>query len=108
MRHLVLCGAVAMVACGSEASGPELPTTDEMMDWIETTVARGIRRPGYRADAETEVWAAEQLRRLGVEDVRLEPVPTTRWEPGACAVTIGAGDSQETLDCFPAPYTTPT
>jgi hypothetical protein len=103
----MLSAAVA-VGCGSDAPPPALPTANEMTAWIEAIVARGIRRPGYPADAETEAWAADELRRLGVEDVRLEPVPVARWESGACSVTVTATDGAYALECFPAPFSSPT
>ena len=65
-----------------------VPSATEMLGWIETVVSRGIRRPGYPADAWTERWLAERLTEFGLE-VSLEPVevPAGSPAPGCCGST---------------------
>jgi hypothetical protein len=87
----------------------DVPGTDTIYRWIEQIVHQGIRRPGYHADAWTERFATSELRRLGLENVRLEPVPVTRWEPRQWSLqATPAGGRTVTLDCFPCPYSAPT
>jgi hypothetical protein len=92
-----------------EGLAPEgVPATDTIHRWIEQVVERGIRRPGYEADVWTEQFVADRFRELGLERVRLEPVPVTRWEPRSWRLEATPdGHETRTLDCFPVPYTAP-
>ncbi len=110
-----LCSA--MIAC-SDRGGPAsrvgevreelLTDSATMMGWIAEVVAQGIRRPGYAADGWTEQWAAEHLRRLGLEDVTLDPVAVERFEPLSCTLEVWHSDTpsdRTPFPCFPAPFT---
>jgi hypothetical protein len=46
-----------------------VPSMDEMLGWIETVCARGIRRPGHPADTVTTNWAADLFTQFGLEPV---------------------------------------
>jgi hypothetical protein len=81
----------------------DVPTTAEMLGWIETVCARGVRRPGYAADVWSETFIADRFREFGLDDVRLEPVPLPRWEPRSWSLTV----DDEPFDCFPLPHTAP-
>ncbi|MEV0354189.1 M28 family peptidase [Nonomuraea sp. NPDC050680] len=81
-----------------------VPSAAEMLGWIETVVSRGIRRPGYPADAWTERWLAERLTEFGLE-VSLEPVEVPRWQPGIGVLRLDDGTE---LAGFPLPHTLPT
>ncbi|MEU7745085.1 M28 family peptidase [Nonomuraea sp. NPDC049158] len=81
-----------------------VPSAAEMLGWIETVVSRGIRRPGYPADAWTERWLAERLTEFGLE-VSLEPVEVPRWQPGLGVLRLDDGTE---LTGFPLPHTLPT
>ena len=85
-----------------------VPETEAIHGWIEEIVELGVRRPGYEADVRTEQMLVDRLRELGLQDVRLEPVPVTRWVPRSWSlrVTPDGGDTVE-LECFPLPYTAP-
>jgi len=74
-----------------------------MVDWIETVVSRGVRRPGYPADVWTENWLAERLGELGLETA-LEPVEVPCWSPGTGVLRAGGLE----LPGFPLPFTRPT
>jgi hypothetical protein len=58
-----------------------VPDESAIFGWIETLFARGLRRPGYAADRWTEKHCLDQFTRLGLENVRLEPVTLPYWEP---------------------------
>ncbi|MFD1931034.1 M28 family peptidase [Nonomuraea mangrovi] len=58
-----------------------VPSAAQMMEWIETVVAEGVRRPGYRADDRVAEWAAGLFTDFGLEDVRLPPVELEAWHP---------------------------
>src|SRR5262245_19931555 len=88
-----------------------LPDRKQLMGWIETIYARGIRRPGYPADAWCEAWAAERFRELGLADVRLEPHEVLAWTPRAARLVVwpaGRPGERATLPGFAVPYATPT
>lgn len=88
-----------------------LPTTEEMMDWIELIYQQGIRRPGYIADQWVERWVYEEFVALGLKDVRLEPVEVLRWEDQSCTLTYWLeSDPQTTISppCFAIPYSAST
>lgn len=88
--------------------GSAVPGQAEVERWMRQIVERGIRRPGYPADEWTEAFAAEQLREAGLE-VRLEPVPVQRWEPGPARLEVALADgATRSIPCFPVPYATAT
>ncbi|MFB9681033.1 hypothetical protein [Streptosporangium vulgare] len=86
-----------------------VPETAEIMAWIETITARGIRRPGYPADAWTERWAAGLLAGFGL-DVRLAPVEVPTWHPVSATLRahLDADPARSAeVETFALPYTTP-
>lgn len=88
-----------------------LPTTEEMMGWIEHIYQQGVRRPGYTADQWAEQWAYEEFVALGLKDVRLEPVEVLQWEDQSCTLTYWLeSDPQSTFSppCFAIPYSAST
>jgi hypothetical protein len=86
----------------------DVPDGDTIFGWIEEVFDQGIRRPGYEADIWVEELLQDRFRELGLENVRLEPVEVTRWEPveWSLEVTPDGGETR-TLDSFPLPYTAP-
>lgn len=114
-----LLGAPWVVGCGDPGTGPldagsvdaggggtlHLPDSATMMGWIEAIVAQGIRRPGYAADQWVEHWLVDQLNRLGLADVRLEPVQLPYWESQLAQLTLLADGTR--LTGFALPHTRP-
>ncbi|BCB82731.1 M28 family peptidase [Phytohabitans suffuscus] len=87
------------------------PTAQEMMGWIADIVARGVRRPGYPADAWTERWAKERFEEFGLRDVRLEPVTTPIWRPRSASLTLWPADRSDQTITFTGhalPYSSPS
>jgi hypothetical protein len=84
-----------------------LPTQREMLHWIRTLVARGIRRPGFLADASAERWIARRLERFGMERVWLERIEVERWRERACALEVRVDGVPSRVDCFPVPFSLP-
>jgi Peptidase family M28 len=85
----------------------DVPGRELIMGWIGEVFSQGVRRPGYPADVWAEQWIAERFRDIGLEDVRLEPIPLTRWEPTEWSLDVVAGGETRSLDCFPVPYAAP-
>ncbi len=84
-----------------------VPATDEMVGWVESICARGIRRPGSEADVWTESFIADAFREFGLADVRFEPVVLPKWEPHAWSLVVSGAEERLELDCFPLPHTAP-
>ena len=80
-----------------------VPDPDWIWDHIERIYARGIRRPDYPADRETEDDLERELRTLGLDAVRREPVTVRRWEDHAVHLRVG----RETFEGFAAPNSEP-
>jgi hypothetical protein len=99
-------GAGATPGDGEIADG-DIPSREAIVAWISEVFDQGVRRPGYPADVWAEQWAADRFREIGLEDVRLEPVDVTRWEPVDWSLEVVAGGETRTLECFPVPYAAP-
>ncbi|MGH9209926.1 MAG: M28 family peptidase [Acidimicrobiales bacterium] len=105
-------GTTTTTAAASALPGdlrPEdVPTRDQIFSWIEEVFDQGVRRPGYEADIWAEEFISEYFREIGLENVRMEPVEVTRWEPleWSLEVTPQGGETR-TLDSFPLPYSAP-
>lgn len=85
-----------------------LPSTEEIVAWINHIFKQGIRRPGYPADRRTENWLKTQLERFGLNHITLEPVPIKKWESKGAKLKVWAKkDPSENynIPCFPVPYT---
>jgi hypothetical protein len=86
----------------------DVPTEETIFGWISEVFDQGIRRPGYPADEWAEGWIADQFRSSGLDNVRLEPITVTRWEPTDWSLEVIGPDSRTTtLDCFPVPFSAP-
>ena len=85
-----------------------VPATAAIYAHIEEVFGHGIRRPGYDADIWAEGWLVDQFRDLGLENVRLEPVPVRRWEPVEWTFEVTpTGGAPKELECFPVPFAAP-
>ena len=84
-----------------------LPTAAATYAWIEEVFDRGVRRPGYPADEWAEGWVADHFERIGLEEVRREPITVRRWEPVEWRLEVVAGSTTEEVECFPVPYASP-
>jgi hypothetical protein len=96
----------AAPAAGAIADA-DVPSRDTIYGWVKEVFDQGVRRPGYPADEWAEGWIADKFEEIGLENVRLEPVTVTRWEPTSWSLQVTAGGETRELDCFPVPYTAP-
>ncbi len=85
-----------------------VPDEGVLLEWIRRIHAQGIRRPGYPADRWAEQFCGDQLRRFGVENVRLEPVEVPYWEPKSAVLRVDGGGERFQIPCFPLPFSAPT
>lgn len=84
-----------------------IPSTDEILGWIETVFERGIRRPGYPADEWAERWIRDRFEGFGLEDVRLEPVRLPRWEDHRTSLHVWPAErpgEAVSVPCFALPH----
>jgi hypothetical protein len=59
-----------------------------LTDWQHTLDQRGLRATGSPAHAAYVTDLADRLSAVGVQDVRLEPIPMRRWTPRQWALAI--------------------
>jgi hypothetical protein len=85
-----------------------VPESGQILGWIERIYAQGVRRPGYPADRWAEEFCVERFRELGLENVRMEPVPLPFWEPRSWSLWARGRDGEVELPCFPLPHAAPT
>jgi hypothetical protein len=98
----------ALAALPGNLRPEDVPSRETIFGWIEEVFSQGIRRPGYEADIWAEEFIADQFRELGLENVRLEPVELTRWEPREWSLEVTPqGGETRSLDSFPLPYSAP-
>jgi hypothetical protein len=84
-----------------------LTDPNQMMGWIETIVAQGIRRPGYPADDWAEQWARDRFIEFGLQDVTLDPIDVQRWEPLQWSLTVwhdSDPNDRLAIPCYPVPF----
>ena len=79
----------------------ELPDQQTIWSWIEGLCSTTHRRPGTPEGHRAEQWVAERFRELGLEEVRLDPLPITVWSARRWLLTVG----EETIPSFYVPYT---
>lgn len=86
-----------------------VPSERQIFSWIEQVFSKGVRRPGYPADEWTTQFCLQTFKRLGLENVRLEPLSLPRWEPQEWSLVVrsNSGDALD-LPCFPLPHSAPT
>jgi hypothetical protein len=86
----------------------DVPSEATIFGWISEVFEQGIRRPGYPADEWAEEWIADQFRSIGLDNVRLEPITVTRWEPTDWSLEVVSADGESTtIECFPVPFSAP-
>jgi len=73
---------------------PEYPGALEPVDagqlyaWVQGICATEHRRPGTPEGRRAEGWAADRMRELGVQDVRLDPIPIEVWKAERWALEV--------------------
>jgi hypothetical protein len=85
-----------------------VPAEAQIYAWIEEIFSHGVRRPAYSADRWAEEWLQDQLRALGLEKVRGEPVDVISWEPKSASLSIAGSGGEWEIPCFPLPLAAPT
>ncbi len=87
-----------------------VPAEPQISAWIDEVFRHGIRRPGYAADRWAEQWTQDHFTRLGLVNVRTEPVETPYWEPRSSSLTLIDDDPARNVEipCFALPFSSPT
>ena len=81
-----------------------VPDADRSFSRIEEIYSWGIRRPAYPAGRRAEDYVVQEFEALGLKNVRKEPVPLMKWDPGEYSLQIISGDDRFEIDCFPLPH----
>lgn len=107
--------ALSVSACAllpeSKAPVAEVPETEEILGWISTIDAQGIRRPGWPADAWIEDWAIEKFHSFGVQDVEKDPIEVVRWKENSWSLKVwpkGQPENATELASWPIPLSEST
>ncbi|MDY0003635.1 MAG: M28 family peptidase, partial [Polyangia bacterium] len=80
-------------------------SAEQLYGFIEKQVALGARRPGSDAGHASERMLEGMLRGFGLESVRSEPIPITRWEAGESRLEVASpGGAFQPVDSYPIPY----
>ena len=78
---------------------------DEIFSWIRKQARMGARRPGSPAGHENEDFIEAKLRDFGLQSVRKEAIPITRWDTTEHSLEVGESSELKPMDSFPIPYT---
>ncbi|MHA1264026.1 MAG: M28 family peptidase [Candidatus Helarchaeota archaeon] len=57
----------------------QIPGSDEIFNWIKGLCQTPHRRPGTPEGHKAEQWVATQLKELGLDNVRMDPIPIQVW-----------------------------
>jgi len=105
-RFVLVAAAVVMLGgaawCLDDA---RLPSQERMMGWVQELCRTPHRRPGTTEGHRAERYVADQFRRIGLRDVRVEPVPIQVWQPRRWRLTVTSGRRECDIPCFYVPYT---
>ena len=84
-----------------------MPARDEVVGWIRDMYELGPRRPGTHADHLCENYLLDHLQKLGLTDVRKEPIPMKVWEGNDSCLRIRnkSSDKYHEIPAFQIPYT---
>ncbi|UCH35958.1 MAG: M28 family peptidase [Armatimonadota bacterium] len=81
-----------------------LPSQETMMHWVRELCRTEHRRPGTPEGHRAERFVADEFHRLGLQDVRVEPVPIEVWKPHSWSLTVAVGCREHEVPCFYLPY----
>ena len=104
----VFLGASVFLSSLSFAACPNLLdafSKEKMVHWIDQQTAFGPRRSGSPSGQANEQFLADELIRIGVKNVHLEPIPVEHWEPKTTSFRVEQTDGVQDVPIFPIPYT---
>ena len=71
------------------APGPKaLPDPAMLESWLQGICQTEHRRPGTREGRQAELWVADRLREIGLENVTMDPIPIKVWTAKEWSLTI--------------------
>lgn len=104
-RAVLLAGAGAiLVAEGAHAAARSADRTP-LMTWVRHLDALGradrygYRMPGTKSDHAAAHFIGDELRRLGLRDVTVEPIPIAVAFPDRWKLEVASGDRRTTVPC---------
>jgi len=108
----VVSGEEVDVEYGPMASS--LPSNGELRGWMDeiwemgAKSEAGFRRIGTAGDHEAEIYIAQRFLELGLQDVHLEPIEITVWEPLAWGFSVQTASGNESFSPSPLEYSAST
>jgi hypothetical protein len=67
----------------------KLPKSEEIFAWISGICQTPHRRPGTPEGHKVELWVAGMLKELGLENVKMDPIPITVWSAKEWSLEVG-------------------
>jgi hypothetical protein len=78
-----------------------LPDPGMLESWIRDLCQTPHRRPGTPQGQRAEDWVAQRFREIGLEDVRLDPIPIPVWTADRGELIVAG----RAVPCFPVVHT---
>ena len=66
----------------------EVPDSDIIYEWLTELCSTPHRRPGTPEGKRAENWVANKFKQIGLQDIKLDPVPIRVWEAQQWSLTI--------------------
>lgn len=91
---------------------PELVELEPLRQWTSKLISFGsenpifpnIRQAGTEADDRANRWLTDTFEKLGLKDVRREPVPVKGWRPSEYSLTVHKGEDEVVQEAWPIFY----
>jgi len=78
----------------------KVPTTDEIMQWIDDICAGENRRPGEPGDLQAEDYIYDAFVSFGLSDIGKEPVEITKWRADSWSLVVSGADGDVEIPSF--------
>lgn len=74
----------------------EVPDTEIIYGWLTDLCSTPHRRPGTHEGKRAEEWVANKFKEIGLQEIKLDPVPIRVWEAEQWSLTIEGRE----IPCF--------
>jgi len=95
----------ALASAGWCLDDSRLPPQERVMQWVQELCRTQHRRPGTPEGHRAERYLADEFRRLGLQDISVDPVDIQVWQPRRWRLTVTTHGREHDIPCFYVPYT---